>query len=497
MPKTQQEIEELKGAYRKYLGRDAEQSAIDAFSGSQTSTEDRIQELLGSDEFKTRELSAAQSQVNPEVESSISAANRRRELSLQNLNEQDRYAQLEADQNSSVENQNYSRLQDALAKVYGQTREEDPYNKQGIRVAARDNFVTGEQARTTTENTQDLNLKLSNIAQKLNALKRSTGENRALTEKQTGEDILTAQTTGKQKALSLRDALISQTLKDRQDLGLQKYQLEQGLESGQSAYVPGIGNLTGRGEKKLNTIDLGDRIAFVDSQGNTVREVRKGLTPSASASGGSASFSKLGNSILGDIESAVSSGQYTATGEKGKQSREQLIAQLASKYTGKASADDIKQAVYSTFRGANEPAYTGTSKPATADQTTSSTFASRIAHSSPIVEQSFPKVNKAQLALFRSGALPNMVQGSDLQRFIAASKDIVAANLRKESGAAISKDELNDAFNRYIPLPGDKPAVIADKARTRQLILQGFIDASGNAYKGSQGGANNDPLGLF
>ena len=60
------------------------------------------------------------------------------------------------------------------------------------------------------------------------------------------------------------------------------------------------------------------------------------------------------------------------------------------------------------------------------------------------------------------------------QRYEQAQRDFVNAVLRKESGAAIGKDEFDNAIKQYFPRYGDTKEVIAQKARNRQLVIDGF-----------------------
>jgi hypothetical protein len=57
---------------------------------------------------------------------------------------------------------------------------------------------------------------------------------------------------------------------------------------------------------------------------------------------------------------------------------------------------------------------------------------------------------------------------SDAQQLYAqAAADWLSANLREETGAAIGKDELQQEYEKYFPMPGDRQAVIEQKARSR------------------------------
>ncbi len=61
------------------------------------------------------------------------------------------------------------------------------------------------------------------------------------------------------------------------------------------------------------------------------------------------------------------------------------------------------------------------------------------------------------------------------QRAEQAQRDFLNAVLRKESGAAISASEFNNAAKQYFPQPGDFQDVIAQKRLNRQLAIQGVL----------------------
>ena len=91
-----------------------------------------------------------------------------------------------------------------------------------------------------------------------------------------------------------------------------------------------------------------------------------------------------------------------------------------------------------------------------------------------------------------SGA--NSILPANTQRAEQARRDFVNAVLRQESGAAIGKDEFDNASRQYFPQPGDSAAVIKQKADNRALQIQGLLGNAGNAPipsrpKASQGGS--------
>ena len=67
------------------------------------------------------------------------------------------------------------------------------------------------------------------------------------------------------------------------------------------------------------------------------------------------------------------------------------------------------------------------------------------------------------------------------QKAEQSQRDFINAVLRQESGAAIADSEFDNARKQYFPQPGDSQAVIAQKARTRQLSIQGLKNNAGRA----------------
>jgi hypothetical protein len=76
----------------------------------------------------------------------------------------------------------------------------------------------------------------------------------------------------------------------------------------------------------------------------------------------------------------------------------------------------------------------------------------------------------------------NQMRSPDRQKAVQAQRDWVRAKLRKESGAAIGVDEMNQEISTYFPQIGDSPDVIAQKKIAREQATQGLIQSSGSAY---------------
>jgi hypothetical protein len=72
---------------------------------------------------------------------------------------------------------------------------------------------------------------------------------------------------------------------------------------------------------------------------------------------------------------------------------------------------------------------------------------------------------------------------SQQQMYRQAQENWVRANLRKESGAAIGKEEMDREIATYFPMPSDSAATIAQKNQARQVTMDAMKMASGNAYQ--------------
>lgn len=76
----------------------------------------------------------------------------------------------------------------------------------------------------------------------------------------------------------------------------------------------------------------------------------------------------------------------------------------------------------------------------------------------------------------------NYAVSPEYQQAEQAQRDFINATLRRESGAAISPSEFENAQKQYFPQPGDKPPNLAQKARNRQTAIEGIRAAAGPAY---------------
>ena len=84
---------------------------------------------------------------------------------------------------------------------------------------------------------------------------------------------------------------------------------------------------------------------------------------------------------------------------------------------------------------------------------------------------------------FVGGMVKRVVQPGDTQKFEQAANDWIRAKLRKESGAAIGKDEMESEFRTYFPMVGDGAEVIAQKAEARRVATDAMRLNAGGQYR--------------
>jgi hypothetical protein len=133
----------------------------------------------------------------------------------------------------------------------------------------------------------------------------------------------------------------------------------------------------------------------------------------------------------------------------------------------------------------------------TNDQANAALFARRMDASNQILSK--PEISNAGLGMsgVKSKVLESIpVVGNfglspEYQQMRQAQSDFINATLRRESGAAISPGEFDNANKQYFPQPGDSPEVIAQKAANRQNALSGILGASAPSFQKSFSSAAN------
>lgn len=130
-----------------------------------------------------------------------------------------------------------------------------------------------------------------------------------------------------------------------------------------------------------------------------------------------------------------------------------------------------------------------TGKPLTQEERLSQGYANRSVDAHKIIEEIGLQFTGTASYITGSKFFPNIFKSADRQRYDQAQRNFVNAILRRESGAAIAESEFQNARLQYFPQPGDKPQVIAQKARNREVVIRSLQLAGGVS-------TNNDPLGI-
>jgi len=77
----------------------------------------------------------------------------------------------------------------------------------------------------------------------------------------------------------------------------------------------------------------------------------------------------------------------------------------------------------------------------------------------------------------------NYAISEDRQKFNQAKADFINAQLRRESGAAISPTEFENANKQYFPVPGDSDALVKQKAANRRSAIEAMGREGGRAFR--------------
>lgn len=121
----------------------------------------------------------------------------------------------------------------------------------------------------------------------------------------------------------------------------------------------------------------------------------------------------------------------------------------------------------------------------TEDQNKAHAYALRISKALPLLEgmtndpQGMPGV--IDRGVVNLPVVGNMFSGPRGQGWDQASRDLVNAILRRESGATITDAEFANAYKQYIPQPGDRPETIQQKMANVRTQLKAFADTAGRA----------------
>ena len=116
-------------------------------------------------------------------------------------------------------------------------------------------------------------------------------------------------------------------------------------------------------------------------------------------------------------------------------------------------------------------------------------FTQRMELAQGILAQQEASGNYPGLGSAAAGALPlvgglakRVAQDPNTQMYQQAANDWIRAKLRKESGATIPPEEMDQEYATYFPMPGDSKEVVAQKAEARRVATQAMQTAAGEFY---------------
>ena len=142
---------------------------------------------------------------------------------------------------------------------------------------------------------------------------------------------------------------------------------------------------------------------------------------------------------------------------------------------------------FEDFMRLRYPASDPAAKPLSQGESNATGFYSRVLESHRILlqpteqgllEEQGTSFSNAMLEKDPTG-LARYAMADEYKRYEQAKRDFINANLRREAGAAIADSEFDSAEKQYFPVPGDSAAVIAQKRRNRETVINALRVASG------------------
>lgn len=161
---------------------------------------------------------------------------------------------------------------------------------------------------------------------------------------------------------------------------------------------------------------------------------------------------------------------FNATQENGK-------TQIVQSDNGPVLVN-MKTGVGKSAMGPNGEALPGVSKPLNDSQSKALLFGTRMQEADKALGQLASEGTQTSVPGSRAPVIGGIITSlsSDKQQMLdQAKRDFMTATLRRESGASISPGEFETADKQYFPQVGDGPGVLAQKARNRQLAIQGVL----------------------
>lgn len=134
------------------------------------------------------------------------------------------------------------------------------------------------------------------------------------------------------------------------------------------------------------------------------------------------------------------------------------------------------------------------------EQSLAKGFADRMQSAETTISQPSATAAATSLKQGMLSALPggNFMTSAARQQLEQAQRNFINAQLRRESGAAISESEFANARQQYFPQPGDSKAVLEQKAANRRLVIRAMQQSASPVPLGAPANASDlyDKFGL-
>lgn len=226
-------------------------------------------------------------------------------------------------------------------------------------------------------------------------------------------------------------------------------------------------------QTRLNTqIDAMFKVATFQQQAqNNIKEAFNNMVSKIGYAGAYAAYSTNPRQ-LASIE------QVTGLGSGGLQ---KLASQPDLDLQSKTLDLQLKKAqianTYSEISARNNArSNTLNGKPQTATQAQVQGYADRTNQADQILNNFGSKFTGAAAGI--ASYLPNFLKSSDRQMYEQAERNFVNSVLRRESGAAISQSEFDNAEKQYFPQAGDSSQVVEQKSANRRTVINNLYQQS-------------------
>lgn len=167
----------------------------------------------------------------------------------------------------------------------------------------------------------------------------------------------------------------------------------------------------------------------------------------------------------------------------GEQADQMATANQVKLYKTKAAIDEAAQRRLFDHQEKIAAMKAGIEHKPSGDQFKAAGFAKRLLESDSVFNDlEAGGFDRSSAGSSMASMLPNRMQSADTQKQKQAERNFVNAQLRRESGAAISQSEFDSAELQYFPRSGDSAEVKKQKAANRMSVLQALKAESGDAW---------------